>query len=294
MKAASLGECADILEATAKRILQLITTRGIVTGKTGALAGREWVDTLRQLAAGLRAGRAVYRVFAKGNSKLPFYSYSELPEYTCPGAGECLRFCYSFTAWRYPQSFARQLQNTLLMRFKRSIIAREFNRLPVVRGERSVTLRLYVDGDFRDITVLAFWMGLLTKRPEVSCYGYSKSWELFDSWENQGLRFPPNYTLNLSSGSKYADNADLRDRMGTLDCVRGEFVAVKPNATFAKGFARFADKAYHDAVRVAGREYANTPRVFSCPGQCGACLPNGRHACGQRDFLVTIAIGEHN
>ena len=60
-----------------------------------------------------------------GNAKLPYVSYSELPMSTCPGAGTCgvygkdkqtggpSGYCYSFKAWRYPSSFARQFLNTL-------------------------------------------------------------------------------------------------------------------------------------------------------------------------------------
>lgn len=59
-------------------------------------------------------------ILAKGNGKLPFMSYSELPMATCPGAGDCAVYsqqtagwCYSFKAWRYPDAFARQFLNTL-------------------------------------------------------------------------------------------------------------------------------------------------------------------------------------
>ena len=61
-----------------------------------------------------------FSIFAeKGNTKLPFYAFSSLPGFDCPGAGACLfgdrpkgkgkefwkGWCYSFTAWRYPASF---------------------------------------------------------------------------------------------------------------------------------------------------------------------------------------------
>lgn len=66
-------------------------------------------------------------ISAKGNSKLPFASYSTLPMASCPGAGSCRvevveqpgrglvadGYCYSFTAWRYPSAFARQWRNAL-------------------------------------------------------------------------------------------------------------------------------------------------------------------------------------
>lgn len=294
MGASSLAECADILDRTADEVLADITARNVRTVKTGSLAGMEWVDNMRLLASALREGRAAYAIFAKGNSKLPFYSYSELPEFTCPGAGACLSFCYSFTAWRYPGALMRQLQNTLLMRFKRSLIARAFMTIPLAAGAETVTLRLYVDGDFRDMTVLAFWFKMLNDRPEVACYGYSKSWELFDNWDRQGLAFPANYVLNMSSGSKYADNADLRDRMKHLPVTRGEFVAVPVDGKYDKGFARFDDRAYHAAVRTAGRASTGSRNVYSCTGRCGECLPSGAHACGQRDFVATIVIAFHN
>ena len=37
-----------------------------------------------------------------GNIKLPFAAFSTLPQVTCAGAGDCLNWCYSFKAWRYP------------------------------------------------------------------------------------------------------------------------------------------------------------------------------------------------
>ena len=51
----------------------------------------------------------------KGNIKLSFAAFSTLPQVTCPGAGACLDFCYSFKSWRYPAPYFRQLVNTLLM-----------------------------------------------------------------------------------------------------------------------------------------------------------------------------------
>lgn len=62
-------------------------------------------------------------VASKGNQKLPFVTYSELPMATCPGASACAVYeeqpqgkkgwCYSFRAWRMPEPFARQFFCTL-------------------------------------------------------------------------------------------------------------------------------------------------------------------------------------
>ena len=119
-----------------------------------------------------RNGPAPFSIFSeKGNKKLPFYAFSSLQGFDCPGAGECLYsfgnarlpenfakgWCYSFKAWRYPAAFFRQLQNSLLLRSAagRALIGKEFQEIPQGRP-----LRLYVDGDFANLTILRFWMDL--------------------------------------------------------------------------------------------------------------------------------------
>lgn len=55
-----------------------------------------WGYYMLRLAVALETGRPVFKVFAKGNSKLPFFAFSALPQFTCPGAGDCLNWCYWF------------------------------------------------------------------------------------------------------------------------------------------------------------------------------------------------------
>jgi hypothetical protein len=63
------------------------------------------------------SGVPPFSIFAeKGNKKLPFAAFSSLALADCPGKGDCVKFCYSLRAWRYPAAFFRQLQNSLLMR----------------------------------------------------------------------------------------------------------------------------------------------------------------------------------
>ncbi|HAI19123.1 MAG TPA: hypothetical protein DCM10_14490 [Xanthomarina gelatinilytica] len=230
-----------------------------------------------------------FSIFASGgNSKLPFVSFSTIPGATCPGAGECLDFCYSFKAWRYPAAFFRQLQNFYLMNSKngRDIIASEFKSLKLKKGKSFLNLRLYVDGDFKDINHLTYWMNLLFLRPEIKAYGYSKSWKEFLIYDSLKLTFPENYKLNLSSGSIH--NNEVKNRMNSLSCTRGEFVAVE------------IDKQFDAPLGARTREYKNAVktslgdrRAFICPGLCGSCTPNG-HACGSDRFKgVTIAIATH-
>jgi len=225
-----------------------------------------------------------------GNSKLPFVSFSSIPGATCPGAGKCLKECYSFKAWRYPAAFFRQLQNFYLMNSKkgRDIIASEFKSLKLKKGKTFLNLRLYVDGDFADINHLTFWMNLLFLRPEIKAYGYSKSWREFLIYDSLNLTFPENYLLNLSSGSIHGKDEHLKERIKMLSCVRGEFINVDiPKEFDAPLGAR--TKQYNDAVKTS----LGDRRAFICPGLCGSCTPNG-HACGSDRFKgVTIAIATH-
>ena len=212
-KLASNGENAALIES-----LRVIVSDG------DACKVNSWSYHAKRLAdwmADGMAGNAPFTIFAKGNSKLPFYAFSALPLVSCPGMGACAKFCYSLRAWRYPAPFFRQLQNLLLIKQAPETIARAFHKLPV-----AATLRLYVDGDIDSGETLAFWFGLLRERGDVAAYGYSKSWHVFLKFhaDNGPASFPSNYRLNLSSGSRYG--ADIAKRMKTLPCVRGEFVAV--------------------------------------------------------------------
>lgn len=215
-----------------------------------------------------------HTVFARGNSKLPFFAFSTLPFFTCPGMGNCEKWCYSVKAWRYPAAFFRQLQNTLLVWFQLETLAASFQALPY-----GVTVRLYVDGDIDSARTLAFWFRMLISRPDVKAYGYSKSWDLFLA--HRGKTFPANYILNISSGSRYDGDAAKRAAMLALPITRGAFEAVQ------------------NAVDVRADFKANGKRVFICPGKCGTCITKTTadpttHACGSRRFQnVTVLIDIH-
>ena len=213
-------------------------------------------------------------IFIKGNSKLPFLSFSALPgEGHCPGAGECLSFCYSFKAWRYPDAFARQAQNSILLQTPqgRELILADLDKKTHTRKGVPIetTVRLYVDGDFQSVEVASWWMEALTVRPHLKVYGYSKS---FDILNRIAHTVPDNYVLNLSSGHN-ADVATVAE-IEKKPFVRGHFVAVE-----------HADKATY--------KQATGKSAFVCPGKCGNCLPSGIHACGQKQIRKDIIISTH-
>jgi hypothetical protein len=247
-----------------------------------------WRVQLRRTARGLATGRPHLKVISDaGNDKLPFYTWSTLPLFTCPGAGECADWCYSLTAWRVASPWARQAQNTLLLRFDRGHIERSFAAIPPDR-----VLRLYVDGDFDSSDTFDFWMRLLLTRPDVSAYSYSKSWDvIWEWWQTVGKTWPrfPRYWLNLSSGGR--PQKVSREEMLSLPFCRGEFLSLPVKYSQTAGWARYDDRAYHQAVREAGGRIGL--KVFSCPGDCGSCC-GGEHACGSGKFQgVVIANGIH-
>ena len=236
-----------------------------------------------------------FTVFAEGNSKLPFLSFSALPGVRfCPGAGDCAKWCYSFSAWRYPAAFCRQVQNTILLSSDsgRLHIMSELDaqlRRPKYRALESVDFRLYVDGDFRSVADVDFWMETLEMRPQLAAYGYSKSFAELTEYHyltesDYRYTWPSNYILNVSSGHRHSP--EVVEAVERLPITRGRFVAV-PMPTRAR-HSDHGDREHQKALRaVYGRS------AFTCPGECGDCTPSG-HACGSERFRgIDIIIAAH-
>ena len=170
---------------------------------------------------------APFSIFsAKGNKKLPFYAFSSLAIADCPGRGDCVSFCYSLKAWRYPAAFFRQLQNSLLIRHRRDTIESAFRAIP-----ENKTVRLFVDGDFQSVDSLHYFMELCKTRPDLSIYGYSKSWHEFVTLDQTGFKWPENYLTNASSGSRWK-NTGIANAFLALPVVRGSFDAVEVDEEF--------------------------------------------------------------
>lgn len=230
-------------------------------------ASKGWQDHFYSLYATVVSGKPAYSIFAMdGNGKLPFICFSSLPGVTCPGAGECLNFCYSFKAWRYPPAFMRQCQNAFLMRFNRDAITNALYDI-VAKMPKGFDMRLYVDGDFASTSDVAYWFELLNQNPSIRAYGYSKS---FDAILAYAGAWPTNYQLNISGG--HNSNVATIARVKALPITRGEFIAVS--------IGRKVNSKDHGtpAVNRALRETFKA-KAFTCPGKCGSCTGKG-HACG--------------
>lgn len=248
-----------------------------------------WNDWFNRIADWIDGGMGFdtpCNVFVKGNGKLPFWAISTLPGAAfCPGAGDCLNWCYSFKSWRNPPAFVRQLMNTLLMLHRRQIIEAAWLKLPANHH-----VRLYVDGDIRNVSELRWWMRQCSNRPDLKVYGYSKSFNVFLQADDQGIVWPDNYTLNLSGGHKY-DNATVQ-RMRTLPVTRGDFIGVKVDIGRKVRASDHGTPEVNKALREAAKAMG-LGKVFTCPGKCGECTKS-EHACGSRRFNgIPVVIAVH-
>ena len=241
----------------------------------------DWLDDTSAKPSG--------QIFTKGNSKLPFFKFSALPIVTCPGAGACsiLRFCYSLKSWRNPSAFFAQCRNTVLILEQSQHLVKAWHKLP-----KGVPVRLYVDGDFDSLETLEFWWRLLRAREDLQAYGYSKSFDILESYTGA---WPTNYKLNLSSGA----NRPQSDKLRNLPITRGDFIAL-PIAKYLANLPnneRYSSADYKRALRLAGKA-AGIEKAFLCPGKCGSCIKRGTekgtHACGLASFQdIPILIGIH-
>ena len=247
-------------------------------------SGIGWQTNLNKLADVFASHAPKFSVFALGgNSKLPFVSFSTLPGVTCPGAGDCINFCYSYRAWRYPAAFARMVQNAYLLRFAPNVIADAFSLIAANRPN-GFDFRLYVDGDFSGGGDVAFWMQLLHDTPNARAYGYSKSFAALLGYAVIGT-WPTNYQLNISGGHNASQT--MVNYVKALPITRGEFVAVSIGKKVKS--TDHGTVATNSALRAA---FPDT-KIFPCPGTCGTCTGKG-HACGMPSLKgITIAIAMH-
>ena len=240
-----------------------------------------WQTAFDSLLNVLDTANPAWQIFKlDGNSKLPFIAFSVLPGVTCPGAGVCLTYCYSYKAWRYPAAFARQCQNTFLLRFAPDVIASALAAIKSTAGKK-LEFRLYVDGDFSSESDVAFWMHTLKANPHINAYGYSKSFAELLAY-GRANAWPTNYVLNISSGHNASPATVAAVKL--LPITRGEFIALPVGSKPIHGSIDT-----NKALRIA----AGDIKIFPCPGKCGTCTGSG-HACGMPKLKgVVIAIAIH-
>tara|TARA_B100001094_G_scaffold102571_1_gene98675 strand:+ start:966 stop:1925 length:960 start_codon:yes stop_codon:yes gene_type:complete len=235
-------------------------------------------------------------IYQTKNKKLPFINYSNSPVSNCPGAAACLVFCYSLNSIRFPAAFTRwaicsilEAEAPEILTEALAYVCNKRNNKKLIESQGFIDFRLYNDGDFKDLNRLYFWMDFLKQHPYIKAYAYSKSWPLFiQAVKERGESyFPDNFTLNLSSGSRYHN---LKDIMKVYNFTRGEFIAVKiDRKTTGDKLTKFEKQYIRTKARSMGHK-----KIFICPGLCGSCSRVG-HACGNKDIFkdYTIITPEH-
>jgi hypothetical protein len=258
------------------KTLHALKASPLFAGKKG------WQANFAKLESVITSMQPAYSVFAlNGNSKLPFVSFSSLPGVTCPGAGACLDFCYSFRAWRYPAAFMRQCQNAFLLRHNAPSIVQALQAANDSFKGEAYDVRLYVDGDFSSVNDVTFWFDTIKAFPLAKVYGYSKSFEAILAY---GASYPTNYMLNISGG--HNASFETIEKVKALPITRGEFIAVSIGKK-VKGHEH-GTPAINKALRAAF-----DGKAFPCPGTCGTCTGKG-HACGMQALKgVPIIIAMH-
>lgn len=241
-----------------------------------------WQANFAKLENVITSMQTAYSVFAlNGNSKLPFVSFSSLPGVTCPGAGACLDFCYSFRAWRYPAAFMCQCQNAFLLRHNTPTIVQALQAANDTFKGQSYDVRLYVDGDFSSANDVTFWFDTIKAFPLAKVYGYSKSFEAILAY---GASYPTNYMLNISGG--HNASAETIEKVKALPITRGEFIAVSIGKK-----VKSTDHGKPETNQALRRVF--NIKAFPCPGTCGTCTGKG-HACGMQALKgVPIIIAMH-
>ena len=187
----------------------------------------------------------VARLSLGGNSKLKkdgIASFSLVAGFTCPGAGECKKFCYAMRGnFLFESPMKAGLRNYLAMK-NDSFIEQIVTQILLFKVK---TLRLHPAGDFHSQRAVELWDKIAKRCPWVKFYAYTKSLKLnFNS-----LRRNKNFTLIQSEGGKFDELIDPRFPIAKIFKDKEEMTS--------KGFKDASDS---DLVALSTNRVGLTPR----------------------------------
>ena len=226
--------------------------------------------------------------YGLGNLKIgpTVYTYSRLPGHpthptlgsrmgngdfwlrfgTCPGATpECERICYA--AWPVAEAgpVARIWTNNAI------------SGVPTIPDDAKL-LRLHVGGDFDSVVYIKNWIARLAERPDVACWGYTRSWRvpgLLPALEE--LRALPNVQLFASMDKSHTDEppAGWRRAWTDGDPRGGNPYAIHAHSEKAEMFRHFETQHTGSGVKtlICPEE---TKAVKNCE-ECGFCFAGPRN-----------------
>jgi hypothetical protein len=296
--------------------------------------GPHWIRDLGKLKQFILDGKPVFTVFAKdGNSKLPFLAFSSLPgENHCPGAGECLKFCYSFRAWRYPAAFCRQAQNSVLMQtntgFQHIIDAIDQHKPDIAKDKiqkriERITARdddiagkekYRLESEANERILYRLW-SKLEKIPntidfrlyvdgDFSSAGNVLTW--MNILENRAWLNAYGYSKSWEqlldyakeTGNAFPSNYLLNLSSGSKHTAKTKDKIKQLNIVRGEFIAvnvgyNVKSSMHNNRAHKAKLRQLHDKASFQCPGKCGTCTSKG-HACGSDRFKgLDIIIAVH-
>jgi len=158
------------------------------------------------------------KIISDGNTKLKkdgIVSLNLPPVITCPGAGDCKKYCFACVGMQAMGNAKQKRINTLEL-FKRS--PKEFVNTAVseIKRTKALTVRFHDSGDIFSLQYLKTLCEICNKLPDVKFYAYTKSIKIIlkFGWDN----LPSNFKIIQSYGGK---DDNLIDRNKPFALVLG-------------------------------------------------------------------------
>lgn len=153
---------------------------------------------------------------------------------TCPGAGECLNFCYaqvgSYSFRASLVAHTRNLQYVLDAPFDFAEQA-----IKEIKGKRKVhAIRIHDSADFFSRAYFMVWKSIMEACENTNFYAYTKMVPMFKKLEAEGL-LPKNFTVIYSQGGMFDNLIDKEnDRHSHVfsseeDCIAAGYVVNEEN-----------------------------------------------------------------
>jgi len=238
---------------------------------------------------------------SEGNEKTSCYSFDLPAKITCPGATEaCKKACYAFKLAQVYANVGRKY--TRNYEFAQSA---EFVRYMIRNIPHGCEFRIHVSGDFFNSAYILDWIAIVSKRPDVTFYTYTRSWRIPKLWTAlRMLAEERNVNVNLSVDKEtgmpdvpYADDyrwCYLTSDDSAPEWLRRSDIVFRTNHNARQGNHQWKRKKAiakgqnPDAIapllhRIAGATVCpfergkDMPASFSC-SQCGLCINKPKHA----------------
>jgi len=112
--------------------------------------------------------RASLSPYGRGNSKLGpnVFTYSKLPGPSCPGATECIKYCWAMRLIQNKPIWDLWTENTVAGA-----------QLPILPKTAKI-VRIHVSGDFDSPEYVQSWIELCNREKDTTFWGYTRSWRL--------------------------------------------------------------------------------------------------------------------